>query len=91
MSQHHADFVLAHRQHHESSEDEQHAFGSLVRDGVELPLVPQDFEDHWSEELVILYHDLVDACHGSGWSLFENLTFCEFCKFAYTMSSKRKP
>lgn len=51
---------------------------------------PQDFEDYWSEELVILYHALIDKAAGSGWRLFERLDFCEFCKFAYVHSSLTK-
>ena len=51
---------------------------------------PQDFEDYWSEELVILYHTLIDKAAGSGWRLFERLDFCEFCKFAYAFSSLTK-
>jgi hypothetical protein len=49
---------------------------------------PSDFEDYYSEELVVLYHQLKDQCSDNGWRLFENLDFCDFCKFAYVHSSR---
>ena len=65
--------------------------GGIPSDDVVPPLEdPQDFEDYWSEELVILYHSLIDRSAGSGWRLFEHLDFCDFCKFAYTHSSRHK-
>jgi hypothetical protein len=73
-----------------ASDDE--SADELASDGLPpAPLQdPQDFEDYWSEELVILYHALIDRSAGSGWRLFENLDFCDFCKFAYDKSSRHK-
>lgn len=55
------------------------------------PLDQEQFEYYWSEELLTLYYKIKDTCLGTGWALFENLDFCEFCKFAYAQSSKSKP
>lgn len=70
------------------SDDGQHP-GNFVRPPPPLQ-DPQDFEDYWSEELVILYHALIDRAAGNGWRVFESLDFCEFCKFAYEHSSREK-
>lgn len=55
------------------------------------PLGKDDFEYYWADELVQLYHNLKDHAYDQGWPLFENLNFCDFCKFAYDKSSRTKP
>jgi hypothetical protein len=49
-----------------------------------------DFEDYYSEELVRLYHLLIDAAADAGWPLFDRLDFCDFAKFAFDKSSRYK-
>lgn len=73
----------------EFSGDDESPGAQFLRSAPPL-LNPQDFEDYWSEELVILYHALIDRARGHGWRLFESLDFCDFCKFAYTKSSLEK-
>jgi hypothetical protein len=58
---------------------------------IQAPLSRDDFEYYWSEELVTLYHVVKDHCSQYGWPVFDELTFCDFCKFAYDTSSKAKP
>lgn len=58
---------------------------------IQSPLSGDDFEYYWGEELLTLYHQLKDTVSNSGWSLFEKLDFCEFCKHAYVWSSRAKP
>ena len=55
------------------------------------PLGEQDFEYYWGEELLTLYHQLQDTCAAQGWTLLEQLDFCDFCKFAFAKSSRVKP
>lgn len=58
---------------------------------IQGPLANDEFEYYYAEELVTLYHQLKDTCANAGWSLFEKLDFCEFCKHAYRWSSRVKP
>lgn len=74
----------------ESASDSESTAGVYVP-AIQAPLCCQDFEYYWNEELVIAYHQLKDLVARNGWALFENLDFCDFCKFAYAKSSKTKP
>lgn len=44
--------------------------------------------DCWQDELVMLYHDLVDAATGRGLAVLDRCSFAAFCEFAYAASSK---
>jgi hypothetical protein len=71
-------------------ESETHCYVPYIP-AIRAPLSQMDFEYYWAEELVTAYHALKDQCAANGWSLFESLDFCDFCKFAYLKSSKSKP
>ena len=58
---------------------------------IRAPLDQMQFEYYWGEELLTLYHALKDRCADNGWSLFEKLDFCDFCRFAFLKSSRDKP
>lgn len=77
---------------HESDDSDYERHGGYTHvPAITNPLSCQEFEYYYNEELVILYHQLKDTVSNHGYALFENLDFCDFCKFAYSKSSKTKP
>lgn len=54
-------------------------------------LDPEEWFDHWSEELATLYHALVDHAQANGWPLLDRSRFPDFVDFAYSHSTKTAP
>ena len=51
----------------------------------------ENFDAYWSEEIVILYHALVDAAAERGFPLFDRMNVTDFADFAFANSSRVKP
>ena len=52
---------------------------------------PEVWSDHWSEELVTLYHIVEDQCKANGYAILEKCTFPKFVEFCWENSSKYPP
>ena len=65
--------------------------GTRYIPAIAAPLSREDFDYYWSEELVILFHTLIDHARQYGWPLFENLSITQFCTLAFETSSRSKP
>ena len=52
---------------------------------------PEIWADHWSEELVILWHKLVDQCTSNGYAILDKCTFPQFVEFCWQGSSRYPP
>lgn len=73
-------------------------------DGVQLPTLhpsvpkrcipindPEEWTSEWTEELVTLYHSVVDQAAGAGWPLLDACTFAQFVEFVFKHSSRLPP
>lgn len=58
---------------------------------IRSPLGREDFEYYWSEELVVLYHCVIDRAQENGWPLLDKLHVTDFVDFVFRNSSRRKP
>ena len=65
--------------------------GSRYSPAIAAPLSRDDFDYYWSEELVVLYHTLIDHARQYGWPLFDRLSITQFCTMAFETSSRAKP
>ena len=52
---------------------------------------PEEWSNYWSEELVTLYHSLIDHARDAGWALVDVCSFANFVEFAYAHSSRLPP
>lgn len=57
---------------------------------------PEVWMDHYSEELLTLWHMLVDWTRGGGWAILDTCedtgaAFNDFCHFCHARSSGRPP
>lgn len=55
------------------------------------PLDRENFEYYWSEELIVLYHCVIDRANENGWPLLDRLHVTDFVDFVFRNSSRRKP
>lgn len=52
---------------------------------------PEVWMDHWSEELVILWHGLQEHSQMMGTSILDRCDFPNFAQFCWEHSSRRPP
>jgi hypothetical protein len=75
--------------------DDEYVYESDVSDrtGAEPVLVtdPEVWMDHWSEELVTLWHSLRDHSHNMGCAILDTCDFPTFAEFCFKNSSGHPP
>lgn len=67
-----------------SASDGEDASAAVVHD-------PEVWMDHWSEELVTLYHGLQEHCQMMGAAVLDTCDFPAFAQFCWEHSSRRPP
>lgn len=75
--------------HHAEEDDRSGGHDGTDRSG---PISdPEVWMDHWSEELVILWHGLQEHSQMMGTSLLDRCDFPNFAQFCWEHSSRRPP
>jgi len=77
------------------SEDEYSSGASDGEDGAQRSVVtvedPEVWMDHWSEELVTIWHGLQEQCQMLGAAVLDRCDFPAFAQFCWERSSRRPP